>query len=73
MQDRNTLMAIVFIATLGVMLTISGAIFLIYCFVYEVRNKKKVYKESKRLAIFFIILGLLMTTLSLLYLNKTGI
>ena len=67
MQNKNSIMATFFICTIGVMLILSGIIFLIYCFSYEVKNKKKVYKESKILAIVCIIIGIIMSILSFLY------
>lgn len=67
MQNKNSIMATFFIGTIGVMLILSGIIFLIYCFSYEVKNKKKVYNESKILAIVCIIIGIIMLTLSFLY------
>lgn len=67
MQNKNSIMATFFIGTIGVMLILSGIIFLIYCFSYEVKNKKKVYKESKILAIVCIIIGIIMSILSFLY------
>lgn len=67
MQNKNSIMATFFIGTIGVMLILSGIIFLIYCFSYEVKNKKKVYKESKILAIVCIMIGIIMSTLSFLY------
>lgn len=73
MQLENYLMAIFFIATIGVMLFISGIIFIIYCFSYEIKNKTKIYKEAKRIAIAVIIIGLIMAIGSLLYLNNVGI
>lgn len=69
MLSKNALMACFFIATIGVMLIISGMIFVIYCFIYEVKNKKKLYKESKRWAVAAIILGIIMLVGSLLFLN----
>lgn len=71
MQNKNSsIMATFFIGTIGVMLILSGIIFLIYCISYEIKNKKKVYKESKRLAVGGIIIGLIMVILSWLYFNK---
>lgn len=67
MRNKNSIMATFFIGTIGVMLILSGIIFLIYCFSYEVKNKKKVYKESKILAIVCIVIGIIMSTLSFLY------
>ena len=67
MQNKNSIIATFFIGTIGVMLILSGIIFLIYCFSYEVKNKKKVYKESKILAIVCIIIGIIMSILSFLY------
>lgn len=73
MQNKNSIVATFFIGTIGVMLILSGIIFLIYCFSYEVKNKKKVYKESKIVAIICIIIGIIMTVLSFLYINKNFI
>ena len=73
MQNKNSIVATFFIGTIGVMLILSGIIFLIYCFSYEVKNKKKVYKESKLVAIICIIIGIIMTVLSFLYINKNFI
>ena len=73
MQNKNSIVATFFIGTIGVMLILSGITFLIYCFSYEVKNKKKVYKESKIVAIICIIIGIIMTVLSFLYINKNFI
>lgn len=73
MQNKNSIVATFFIGTIGVMLILSGIIFLIYCFSYEVKNKKKVYKESKIVAIICMIIGIIMTVLSFLYINKNFI
>lgn len=73
MQNKNSIVSTFFIGTIGVMLILSGIIFLIYCFSYEVKNKKKVYKESKLVAIICIIIGIIMTVLSFLYINKNFI
>lgn len=73
MQNKNSIVSTFFIGTIGVMLILSGIIFLIYCFSYEVKNKKKVYKESKIVAIICIIIGIIMTVLSFLYINKNFI
>lgn len=70
MQNKNSIMTTFFMGTIGVMLILSGIIFLIYCFSYEVKNKKKLYKESKLIAILCIIVGIVMTILSFLYFNK---
>lgn len=70
MQNKNSIMTTFFIGTIGVMLILSGIIFLIYCFSYEVKNKKKVQKESKLIATICIIIGIIMATLSFLYFNK---
>ena len=70
MQVENTLKATFFIATIGVMLFISGIIFIIYCFSYEVKNKKKLYKEAKMMAFVAVMIGIIMTMGSLLYLNN---
>ena len=59
-----------FLGTIGAMLSLSGIIFLIYCFTYEMKNKKKLYKESKILAGIGIIIGIIMITLSILYFYK---
>ena len=47
---ENSIMITFFLGTIGAMLSLSGIIFLIYCFTYEMKNKKKLYKESKILA-----------------------
>lgn len=73
MQNKNSIMTTFFMGTIGVMLILSGIIFLIYCFSYEVKNKKKLYKESKLIAILCIIVGIVMTILSFLYFNKNQI
>lgn len=70
MQNKNSIMTTFFMGTIGVMLILSGIIFLIYCFSYEVKNKKKLYKESKLIAILCIMVGIVMTVLSFLYFNK---
>ena len=44
---KNEIMATFFMATIGAMLILSSLIFLIYCFAYEVKNRKKLYKEAK--------------------------
>ena len=67
MQNKNSIMVTFFIGTIGMMLILSGIIFLIYCFSYEIKNKKKLYKESKMIAILFIIIGIIMSVLSFLY------
>lgn len=69
MQNKNSIMMTFFIGTIGVMLMLSGIIFFIYCFSYEVKNKKKLHKESKVLAIICIIIGIIMAILSFLYFN----
>lgn len=73
MQNKNSIMTTFFMGTIGVMLILSGIIFLIYCFSYEVKNKKKLYKESKLIAILCIMVGIVMTVLSFLYFNKNQI
>lgn len=70
MQNQNSIMITFFIGTMGIMLVLSGIIFLIYCLFYEVKNKKKVYKESKLLVILCIIIGIIMAILSFLYFNQ---
>ena len=69
MQSKNSIMTTFFIGTIGAMLILCGLIFLIYCFIYEVKNKQKLYKEAKIVAIIGIIIGVLMISLSLLYFN----
>ncbi len=64
---QNTMMMTFFIGTIGIMLSLSGIIFLIYCFSYEIKNKKKLYKEAKLMSVLGIIIGLIMTTLSVVY------
>lgn len=66
MQNKNSIMATFFIGTIGIMLILISIIFLIYCFSYEVKNKKKIYKESKILATVCIIIGIIMSALSFL-------
>ncbi|MEG1408926.1 MAG: hypothetical protein RSD36_03700 [Terrisporobacter sp.] len=73
MQNKNTIMALFFIATLGTMLIICGLIFIIYCFGYEIKNKKKLYKEAKLISVLGIIIGIVMLVGSLLYLSKNTI
>ncbi|MEG0855216.1 MAG: hypothetical protein RSG52_01930 [Terrisporobacter sp.] len=73
MQNKNTIMASFFIATLGTMLIICGLIFIIYCFGYEIKNKKKLYKEAKLISVLGIIIGIVMLVGSLLYLSKNTI
>ncbi len=70
MQNKNSIMATFFMGTIGVMLILSGMIFLIYCFSYEIKNKKKLYKESKIVAVLCVIVGIIMTILSVLYFNN---
>lgn len=70
MQNKNSIITTFFVGTVGGMLILIGLIFLIYCFIYEVRNKKKLYKEAKILAIVGIIVGILMISLSLLHFNN---
>ena len=67
---ENSIMITFFIGTIWAMLSLSGIIFLIYCFTYEMKNKKKLYKESKILAGIGIIIGIIMITLSILYFYK---
>ena len=55
MQNKNSIMATFFMGTIGVMLILSGMIFLIYCFSYEIKNKKKMYKESKIVAVLCVV------------------
>lgn len=71
MQNKNSIMTTFFIGTVGGMLILGGLIFFIYCFIYEVKNKKKLYKEAKIVAIIGIIIGILMISLSLLYFNNS--
>ncbi len=70
MQNKNSIMATFFMGTIGVMLILSGMIFLIYCFSYEIKNKKKLYKESKIVAVLCVVVGIIMTILSVLYFNN---
>lgn len=70
MQNKNSIMVTFFMGTVGAMLILSGIIFLVYCFVYEVKNKKKVYKESKLVAVACIIIGVIMGAISFLYFNR---
>ena len=67
---ENSIMITFFLGTIGAMLSLSGIIFLIYCFTYEMKNKKILYKESKILAGIGIIIGIIMITLSILYFYK---
>ena len=67
---ENSIMITFFLGTIGAMLSLCGIIFLIYCFTYEMKNKKKLYKESKILAGIGIIIGIIMITLSILYFYK---
>ena len=71
MQNKNSIITTFFVGTVGGMLILIGLIFLIYCFIYEVRNKKKLYKEAKILAIVGIVVGILMISLSLLHFNNS--
>ena len=71
MQNKNSIMTTFFIGTVGGMLILGGLIFLIYCFIYEVKNKKKLYKEAKIVAMIGIIIGILMISFSLLYFNNS--
>lgn len=71
MQNKNSIMTTFFIGTVGGILILGGLIFLIYCFIYEVKNKKKLYKEAKIVAMIGIIIGILMISLSLLYFNNS--
>lgn len=66
MQNKNSIMGVFFIGTIGIMLILSGIIFLIYCLSYEIKNKKKIHKEPKIVAVVGIIIGVLMSTLSFL-------
>ena len=70
MEDKTILTITIFAATLGAMMTLIGVIFIIYCFGYEIKNRKKVYKEAKIVAIVAIILGLLMTAGSLIFISQ---
>ena len=58
---ENSIMITFFLGTIGDMLSLSGIIFLIYCFTYEMKNKKKLYKESKILAGIGIIIGIILS------------
>ena len=71
MQNKNSIMTTFFIGTVGGMLILGGLIFFIYCFIYEVKNKKKLYKEAKIVAMIGIIIGILMISFSLLYFNNS--
>ena len=71
MQNKNSIMTTFFIGTVGGILILGGLIFLIYCFIYEVKNKKKLYKEAKIVAMIGIIIGILMISFSLLYFNNS--
>ena len=66
---ENSIMITFFIGTIGAMLSLSGIIFLIYCFTYEMKNKKKLYKESKILAGIGIIIGIIMFFIMLIKLK----
>ena len=68
---KNSIMATFFMGTVGALLILSGVIFLIYCFSYEIKNKKKLYKESKILAGLGIIIGIAMVFLSIMYFYKS--
>lgn len=70
MQNKNYIMVSFFAATIGVMLTIISMIFIIYCFVYERKNNKKVYKESKRIAMICMIIGIIIATIASLYISE---
>ncbi|WP_419749956.1 hypothetical protein [Terrisporobacter petrolearius] len=70
MQNKNSIMTTFFIATIGGMLILCGLIFLIYCFSYEIKHKKKLYKEAKIVAVIGIVIGILMVSLTLLYSNN---
>lgn len=70
MQDKSFIMMIFFSTTVGIMLALSSLIFIIYCFVYEIKNKKKIYRESIRLAIVCMIIGIIISSALLLYINK---
>ncbi len=70
MQSRNSIMATFFIGTVGIMLVLSGIIFIGYCFFYEIRNNKKLYKEGKVIAVIAIIIGTIMSILSMMNWNK---
>lgn len=69
-QMKNSIMATFFMGTVGAMLILSGVIFFIYCFSYEVKNKKKLYKEAKIVSAICIVIGIIMLILSVLYFNK---
>lgn len=70
---KDAIMTTFFVATIGVMLILCSVIFLIYCFAYEVKNKKKLYKEAKIVAVICFIIGIAILISSLLYLNKNMI
>lgn len=70
MQNKNSIMTTFFIGTIGGMLILCGLIFLIYCLSYEIKHKKKLYKEAKIVAVIGIVIGILMVSLTLLYSNN---
>ena len=70
MPSETILKITMFTTTLGVMITIIGTIFILYCFGYEIKNRKKVYKDAKIVAIIAIILGLLMAGGSLMFISQ---
>ena len=67
---KTSIMVTFIVGTIGAMLLLSGIIFLIYCLSYEIKNKKKLYKESKIMAGVGIIIGIVMIILSILYFYK---
>lgn len=67
---KTSIMVTFLVGTIGAMLLLSGIIFLIYCLSYEIKNKKKLYKESKIMAGVGIIIGIVMIILSILYFYK---
>ena len=60
---KTSIMVTFLVGTIGAMLLLSGIIFLIYCLSYEIKNKKKLYKESKIMAGVGIIIGIVMIIL----------
>ena len=70
MQDKNSIMIIFFNMPLGLMLSLSSLIFIIYCVWYEIKNNKKIYKEAKRLAITCMMIGFIISSILLFYINK---
>lgn len=67
---KTSIMVTFLVGTIGAMILLSGIIFLIYCLSYEIKNKKKLYKESKIMAGVGIIIGIVMIILSILYFYK---